>query len=73
MHIQTFHCDVLVTLVRDQELVDLGITSLFMELKKRNMMSLFLPIKDKWIPKSTTELIALVDNIISCLKRGLST
>jgi hypothetical protein len=58
--------------VREQELRDLKITDIFDELKKRNIGSLFLPIKDKWIPKSTPDLIALVHKIINCLKQGES-
>jgi hypothetical protein len=50
----------------------LKITDIFDELKKRNIGSLFLPIKDKWIPKSTPDLIALVHKIINCLKQGES-
>jgi len=65
-----YGCDVLVTLVRQQELRDLRITDIFEELKQRDMQSLFLPIKDKWIPKSTPKLISLVEKIVVFLKKG---
>jgi hypothetical protein len=95
---QVYSCDVLVTLVREQELRDLRIEDLFDEVKKRGMQSLYvphhqacslstwlssqracscyviryLPIKDKWIPKSTHRLIDLVEKILSCLRKGTS-
>jgi len=41
---QVYSCDVLVTLVREQELRDLRIEDLFDEVKKRGMQSLYAPL-----------------------------
>eukprot|EP01090_Pellita_catalonica_P001985 TRINITY_DN11674_c0_g1_i1.p1 TRINITY_DN11674_c0_g1~~TRINITY_DN11674_c0_g1_i1.p1 ORF type:complete len:814 (+),score=213.96 TRINITY_DN11674_c0_g1_i1:109-2550(+) len=65
----TYATDVLVTLVREPEIRDLRIKSIFSELKARNIKSLFMPIKDKWIPKSMVRLIGLVEKILACLRQ----
>lgn len=67
-----YGCDVLVTLLRPQEMLDMGVAHLCDEVQRRGMESIHFPIKDKWIPESMEQLVALVEAIIARLRRGLS-
>lgn len=65
-----YHCDVVVSLVRNSELHTLKIQTLFEDIENMQMQSIHFPITDKWIPESMTELIKLVIQIIQKLKEG---
>jgi len=65
---ETYHCDVFVSLVQHQELIDVLIPTLFEEVRIRGMELIHFPIKDKWIPNSMPKLIDLVELIILRLK-----
>eukprot|EP01088_Endostelium_zonatum_P019981 TRINITY_DN7150_c0_g1_i1.p1 TRINITY_DN7150_c0_g1~~TRINITY_DN7150_c0_g1_i1.p1 ORF type:complete len:851 (-),score=273.90 TRINITY_DN7150_c0_g1_i1:53-2605(-) len=65
-----YNTEVLVSLIRDIEIKELKTQEIWNEVKKRNMMSIWFPIKDKWIPKSMVGLIGVVEKIIIHLKRG---
>jgi protein-tyrosine phosphatase len=65
-----YKCDVVVSLVRRSELVELKIPTLLEEVEKLGMESIHFPIKDKWIPESMAGVINLVDTLINRLKIG---
>jgi len=67
-----YNCDVLVSLVRHAELVEIEVPHIFEEVELRSMESIHFPIKDKWIPNSMLGLIELVEVIIFRLKEGKS-
>ena len=67
-----YGCDVLVTLLRHQEMIDIATPTLLEEVERRGMESIHFPIKDKWIPNSMEQLVALVETIIARLRRGLT-
>jgi protein-tyrosine phosphatase len=65
-----YKCDVVVSLVRRSELVELRIPTLLEEVEKMGMESIHFPIKDKWIPDSMAGVIRLVDTLVQRLKVG---
>eukprot|EP01125_Pyxidicula_operculata_P019099 TRINITY_DN689_c1_g4_i1.p1 TRINITY_DN689_c1_g4~~TRINITY_DN689_c1_g4_i1.p1 ORF type:complete len:653 (-),score=260.66 TRINITY_DN689_c1_g4_i1:162-2120(-) len=65
-----YECDVLVSLVRRSELIDLGTPHLIEEVRKRGMEAIHFPIKDKWVPNSMEQLINLVSLIITRLRQA---
>lgn len=66
-----YRCDVLVTLLRTQEMRDISVPHLLTEAAKHGMESIHMPIKDKWVPNSMEQLMRLVEAIIARLRKGL--
>jgi len=62
--------DVLVSLIEAPELVQLKIPSLFAEVEKRGMRSLWFPIPDFGIPASLASLQPFVENILAAVDQG---
>ena len=65
-----YKCDVVVSLVRRSEMMELRIPNLLEEIERLGMESIHFPIKDKWIPDSMAGLIRLVDTLVQRLKIG---
>jgi protein-tyrosine phosphatase len=65
-----YQCDVVVSLVRRSELVELKIPTLLEEIEKYGMESIHFPIKDKWVPDSMAGLMRLVDTLVHRLRGG---
>ncbi|KAL6073689.1 Cyclin-dependent kinase inhibitor 3 [Balamuthia mandrillaris] len=68
---QVYGCDVLVTLIRRQEMEEMRLLdNFFPEVDKHAIESFWLPIKDKWIPNSMIGLMNLVERILMRLHQG---
>ncbi|XP_049849652.1 uncharacterized protein LOC126319967 [Schistocerca gregaria] len=67
-----FHCDVLVSLIRQNEMNLLKIPNLIEEVENLGIESIHFPILDKWIPDSMTRVIELVCVLVSRLRSGKS-
>lgn len=65
-----YKCDVVVSLVRRSELIELKIPNLLEEVERLGMESIHFPIKDKWQPDSMADFIKLVDALVHRLKIG---
>jgi len=68
--IQRNGIQVVVTLVTDAELQEMGIPDLHQKLNSCDIETVHFPISDKWIPSSMDDLIALVQLILVRIKRG---
>lgn len=64
------NAQVLVTLVKDAELESMGIPNMITIVKGAGIESIWLPIRDKWIPSSMDDLIRLVEQIIEHIREG---
>lgn len=60
-------------IINNVELRALQTPDLGPEAEKRGMEFIHYPIRDKWIPKSTDRMIALVEIIIERLKESIYT
>jgi ADP-ribosyl-[dinitrogen reductase] hydrolase len=67
-----YHGEVIITLVREEELVNMNLNGRYFEsiTSTYSMISRHFPIKDKWLPKSTDDLCELVHFILSQLMDG---
>jgi len=68
-----YMADVLVSLVREEELIQMGLHGRFFETitaAPYQMISRHFPIKDKWLPRSSEELIDLALWIAAHLEQG---
>lgn len=63
-------CDVLVTLLREQEMDDINVPNLKHETLSRGMLWRHFPVQDKWIPKKMDGLLDLVEYVIEQLQAG---
>jgi len=68
--VNTYSCQVLVTLLRDQEMVDINTPNLKQEVLNRGIIWKHFPIQDKWIPKKMEGLVDLVEFVIEQLQQG---
>eukprot|EP00029_Vermamoeba_vermiformis_P010071 TRINITY_DN5229_c0_g1_i1.p1 TRINITY_DN5229_c0_g1~~TRINITY_DN5229_c0_g1_i1.p1 ORF type:complete len:724 (-),score=146.18 TRINITY_DN5229_c0_g1_i1:264-2435(-) len=64
------NAQVLVTLVKEAELDSIGIPNMITIVKGSGIESIWLPIRDKWIPSSMDDLIRLVEQIIERIRDG---
>lgn len=65
-----YKCDVLVTLLREQEMEDINVPNLKHETLSRGMLWRHFPVQDKWIPKKMDGLLDLVEYVIEQLQAG---
>ena len=62
--------DILITLVKNAELLSMGIMELFVRARQLGLETLHFPVPDKWIPDSMSEVMMLISKILVWVKEG---
>ena len=65
-----YKTDLIVTLIRRQEMVDLKTPDLIKQIEERQMDVIWFSIKDKWVPRSMERLMEVTSVILQYLKRN---
>ncbi len=62
--------EIMVVLVRQIELLSMGVIELFVRAEQLGIKTLHFPVQDKWVPESMTEVVQLVDKMVDFVRQG---
>jgi ankyrin repeat protein/protein-tyrosine phosphatase len=62
--------EIMVVLVRQIELLEMGVMELFVRAEQLGVKTLHFPVQDKWVPESMTEVVQLVDKMVDFVRQS---